>query len=393
MVAETPGPSRRRVLGVLGGGLLLGAGAGVAGASLLSDDEATSSPAPRPLEIGGGAHQNGIDVPATPQAHGLLLVVDLDLLDTDGADAVRRSQLTSFLATLQGTITTAFDDPDVTPDGPGDLTVTVGVGPRVVALISDDLPGAEKLPEFAGDTAINSSDRGGDLLLAIHATDPGVVGRVANSFASSLPHVTPRWQQRGFRGPGTGTVVRNPLGFLDGVIVPHGRAELDENVWIGDGPAAGGTICVIRRLQLDEVRFAALSRSAQENVIGRRHSDGAPLSGGQPGDQVDLTAKTPDGEYKVPARSHARAAHPTFTGSALMLRRGYAYDNGPQDAGLLFICFQRDLHTFVATQRRLDEQDDLMDYATPTASASFLILPGFSADKPLGSALIAAATP
>lgn len=71
-----------------------------------------------------------------------------------------------------------------------------------------------------------------------------------------------------------------------------------------------------------------------------------------------------------------------------MLRRGYAFDdgllpNGEADAGLAFICFQNTLRTFVVTQQRLDENDDLMTYATPTGSATFLILPGFSASSPL----------
>ena len=70
-----------------------------------------------------------------------------------------------------------------------------------------------------------------------------------------------------------------------------------------------------------------------------------------------------------------------------MLRRGYAFDNGGADSGLMFICFQRDLRTFVATQQRLDERDSLMEYATPTASASFLILPGFDESTPLGASI------
>jgi dye decolorizing peroxidase len=77
-----------------------------------------------------------------------------------------------------------------------------------------------------------------------------------------------------------------------------------------------------------------------------------------------------------------------------MLRRGYAFDDGAlgddsdvRDAGLMFTCFQRELRTFVQTQHRLDETDDLMAYATPTASASFLILPGFTPERPLGDSL------
>ena len=69
-----------------------------------------------------------------------------------------------------------------------------------------------------------------------------------------------------------------------------------------------------------------------------------------------------------------------------MLRRSYAYDNGSGDEGLLFISYQRDLRSYVETQRRMDEVgDELMKYAKATASATFLILPGFSVQRPLGS--------
>src|SRR5690606_8931839 len=104
-------------------------------------------------------------------------------------------------------------------------------------------------------------------------------------------------------------------------------------------------------------------------------------------DAGDLTAKTPTGEYLIPLHSHLRAAHPSFTGSALMLRRGYGYANplGADDApdeGLLFMCFQNDLDVYIRTQHRLDETDDLMAFSTTTASASFLIVPGRTGDAP-----------
>lgn len=392
----------------MGGGLLLGAALGSEGRARLSDApdaDATSSERSESDASISSTHQRGIDVPATPQAHAMVLVADLDFLEADdpgrGGAAGDVSQLSAFLVALQTSVESTLADPAMSSDGPADLTVTIGLGPRPVRRISPQLPGATDLPAFAGDTGIDARSRGGDLLLALHAADPGVVSRAGAGLLAALPQLSPRWQQRGFRGPGTGTVVRNPLGHLDGVIVPKGEQEMATNVWIGEGPAAGGTICVIRRLRLDQDRFTALTGPEQERLIGRRRDDGAPLSGGRPGDQVDLTAKTPDGQYRVPARSHARAAHPSFTGSALMLRRGYAFDNGRlgpgpaavADAGQLFISFQRDVNTFVATQRRLDEQDDLMDYATPTASATFLILPAFSAAKPLGGSLIAAVRP
>jgi dye decolorizing peroxidase len=170
-------------------------------------------------------------------------------------------------------------------------------------------------------------------------------------------------------------------------MVPHGEDELAENVWIAAGPAAGGTLCVVRRLRLDVAGFADRPVAERDAIIGRHRTDGSPLSGGARDDEVDLRAKTEAGDYLTPAHSHVRAAHPSFTGSRLMLRRGYAFGTEPDDSGLMFICFQNDLDTFVKTQQRLDEVDDLMAFAEPTASASFLVLPGFGRETPLGAAL------
>ena len=73
--------------------------------------------------------------------------------------------------------------------------------------------------------------------------------------------------------------------------------ELDAHVWVG---APHGTICVLRRLVVDVDRFRAESDERQNAIIGRHRGDGTPLSGGGPMDQVDLTAKTPDGQYVIP---------------------------------------------------------------------------------------------
>ena len=395
---HTSGPSRRTVL-TGAAGLLAGLGLGAAGAQALQASPTVSAPVATPdtaaatVVVASGRTQAGIDRPETPQRAGLVVVLDLD------RTAGEPQALPGWLAPLGARIldlTGAQAPAEVLPDGAGDLTVTVGLGPDVIGRISPDLPGAQDLPNFVGDDAIAEHNRGGDVMLAIHATDAGILHVVARDLAALVPGKL-RWQQRVFRGPGEGTVVRNPAGFHDGVIVPRGEEELAENVWLNstDGPVgtdlAGATVCVLRRLRIDLDRLAALPMTEQERVFGRRHFDGAPLSGGGPLDEVDLHAKHPDGELVLPARSHARAAHPSFTGSELMLRRSYAYDDGLADeiaqTGLLFVCFQRSLRTFTATQHRLDETDDLMGFLTPTASATFLILPGHSIDRPLGAGL------
>lgn len=380
----TPGrvvrPTRRAVLAGVGG-LALGIGVTAAAPGRVADGPAASAVMPAEAAVPAyGPTQAGIDRPGTPQPFGLVTVVDLE----DPADLSFLPDLGRRLAALTGEGVT-----DLLPDGPQQLTVTIGLGPRVVAARRQTGPGRQALPAFRGDERIAPLANGGDLLVAAYGGDPTVLAPVVDRLTSLVPRYRPRWVQRCFRGPGRGgdgTIVRNPLGFHDNVQIPRTAGDLAADVWL-DGPLAGGTICVLRRLQLAADRFRALPTARREQIVGRR-LDGTPLSGGRPFDAVDIDAKTAAGDYLIPAHAHVRAAHPSFTGSALMLRRGYAYDNGDGDAGLLFTSFQRDLRTFVLTQRRLDDLDDLMAFATPTASATFLILPGFTDQTPLGAIVL-----
>lgn len=364
-----------------------------------------------------GGRQAGVDRPVQPQQHVALSVYDLPGAghpDAPGSDFVRRSgRLVAELGTRVLVLTTRDGDGDVTLGGlpPGNLTVTVGVGPRVVAAVDSDLPGARELPRFAREEMPDSA-RGGDLMVQVCASDPQVVTLADGALRAWLQEqsAAPRWTQHGFRQPAPppqprqagqagqrGPVsvpvpvpvpVRNLLGFLDGIVVPRTARELDREVWL-PAPARvrGGTVSVVRRLRLDVARFLAQDLAQQERAIGRRREDGAPLSGGGPDAPMDLGAKSPQGRYLVPAMAHARRAHPGGTGSGLMLRRGYSYANGPEDRGLLFVCFQRELRTFVATQQRLDDGDELASFAAATASGTFLVLPGFSGTRPLGAPL------
>lgn len=392
-MTETPsaGITRRSLLwggGIGLGGAALGAAGGWALAQTAPPVPETAAAAVPATVPSRGRTQAGIARPATPQRNGLVVVADVP-------ETATAAEVLAMLAALGDRID-ALTDPAATervvlPDGPGDLTITVGIGPRLVSAIDASLPGAAELPRFASDAPLAEQMRGGDLLVAAYASDAGALHACIADVMAAVPGAVRRWTQPCVRGAGEGTIVRNPFGYHDGIIVPHGDDALDENVWIADGPAAGGTIAVIRRLRLDTTGFAALPGQRQDAVVGRVRATGAPLSGGGPISEADLTAKSPDGSYLVPSRSHVRAAHPSFTGSRLMLRRGYAYSNaaGPGDAaddGLLFICFQRELDDFSRTQHRLDETDDLMGFATPTASASFLIVPGRT-DGALGASL------
>jgi dye decolorizing peroxidase len=248
---------------------------------------------------------------ATPQQ----LHCDLSVWD---ADAVRKAQVSD------------------------DVTVTVG-------------DGIDGLPEFPGDH-VAPQHRGGRLLLQICGDDPAAV---SDAYDRLAPGNGPRWREQGFRRHDN----RNTLGFVDGIVVPKTPQEFDDEVWLPDG----STIAVVRRMKLDAAGFTALPVDQQERIFGRRRDDALPLSG--PG-EVNLMAKTPDGEYLIPADAHVRRAHPLTSGSGLMLRRSYNYADG-----LLFISFQRELKTFVNTMFRMVDGDALLRFATTTSSAAFRIPP------------------
>ncbi|SOE11423.1 dye decolorizing peroxidase [Streptomyces sp. 2323.1] len=338
------------------------------------------SPASTPQVSPTGRHQAGITLPQPAQPNLLAVVADL-------GDAVAVGPLLAELGRAVHTLT-AGTDPRLLGLPPGDLTVTIGVGPPLVRRADPSLPGAADLPRFSREQ-IAPQARGGDLLIQICASDPLLLPVVAAALLEQAGHrIRERWRQSGRRGPNIPvdkdiSAPRNLLGFIDGIVGPHTAAEHRRHLWLaGPAPVAGGTIAVVRRMELDLPRFAALSVADQEAVFGRRRATGAPLSGGTAAWDPDLGAKTPDGRYLIPADAHVRRANPTVVGVGHMLRRSYSTD---EPLGLLFISFQNDLRTFTHTLARMDASDALLRFTTTTASATFLILPGFDQQHPLGA--------
>ncbi|MFG2292818.1 Dyp-type peroxidase [Streptomyces sp. NPDC048603] len=356
-----------------------GARGGAGGTGGTADPRPPGEVPARAVAAAGG-RQAGVDRPAQPQGHAVVSVYGFPPEAPFGEVLAR---LGREVLELTGSSGAALDGVAA-----GDLTVTVGVGPRLSAGAGRGGPGDLELPAFAREER-TARTWGGDLLVQTCASDPVALLLADVRLAARLTAegASRRWSQTGFRPPGGGPV-RNLLGFPDGIEIPRSRGELEREVWLpGPGPAAGGTIAVVRRLRIDVPGFLAQPTARQEEAVGRRKTDGSPLSGGGPLDRPDLSAKSPRGRYLVPAMAHARRANPNATGSGRMLRRGYSYHNGPEDQGLLFVSFQRQLRTFTATQRRLDDGDELMGFVTATASGAFLILPGFGPELPLGAAL------
>lgn len=374
-------PSRRAFLGATGTVTAVGLSAGCQSSSARSDR--SDAPAPTPPVSPTGRYQAGITLPQ-PAQRNLLAVV---------ADLVDAASVRPLLAELGEAISTLTKGTDARLMGlpPGDLTVTIGVGPRLVRRVDPALPGAKDLPRFSREQ-IAARARGGDLLIQICASDALVIPVVAAALLEQAgDRIHERWRQSGARGSNVPVdkglaAPRNPFGFVDGIVGPHTKDEQQRDLWLsGPAPVAHGTLAVLRRMELDLPRFTALSVADQEAVFGRRRATGAPLSGGTAAWNPNLGAKTPDGRYLVPADAHVRRANPNAVGVGLMLRRSYGID--APAPGLLFMSFQNDIRTFTNTLTRMDNSDALLEFTTTTASATFLILPGFDEQHPLGSRL------
>jgi deferrochelatase/peroxidase EfeB len=203
---------------------------------------------------------------------------------------------------------------------------------------------------------------------------------------------TLRWAQQG-SGRTSATshsqgTTRNLMGFKDGTdnIRVEDSDAMEKFVWVqrGDGPSwmNGGSYLIARRIRMLFDVWDTTSLEGQQRVFGREKISGAPLGEHDEYDPVDLSAKT-NGSLTIPADAHIRLASPDYNDGQRILRRGYSYSEPPEpgsgqiDAGLLFICFQRDpQRQFIPIQRRLAASDALNHHALHTASAIFACPPG-----------------
>ncbi|WP_029090401.1 Dyp-type peroxidase [Brevibacterium album] len=341
-----------------------------------------------------GRHQAGITT--TPQAFASLIALDLN--DDTGREEIRRllRVLSDDAARLtQGRGALADTEPELA-SAPARLTVTLGFGPELVRRVAgaEAVPGwLRPLPAFDIDE-LREEWSGGDLLLQIAADDRVTVAHAARVLVkSSRTWTSVRWRQPGFRrargSEAPGTTMRNLFGQVDGTVnLRPGDEDFDAQVWAADGWMAGGTSFVLRRIRMDLDEWDRVDRSARDSALGRRQSDGAPLTGEDEHDEPDFAALGPHGFPVIPEFSHiarARGEDPRPT----MLRRAYNYeDEAAGEAGLLFIAFQADVDTgFVPVQRRLDELDILNQWTTPVGSAVFALPPGCEEGRFVGETL------
>ncbi|GGK65219.1 iron uptake transporter deferrochelatase/peroxidase subunit [Streptomyces flaveus] len=411
-VSQKPSPggaiSRRRLIGTAGAtGLALGAAGGAAGyAAAPSADQAV------PLSSLGadevmfhGKHQPGITTAL--QARGHLVAFDLTagVGRREAAALLRRWSATA--QRLMAGEASGSEDTDVARDaGPSSLTVTFGFGHSFFARtgLEKQRPIAlDPLPDFSSDH-LDKARSDGDLWVQIGANDALVAFhalRAIQKDAGSAARV--RWQMNGFnRSPGATAqpmTARNLMGQIDGTRNPKpSEADFDQRIFVPDSgePSwmAGGSYAVVRRIRMLLDDWEKLSLKDQEDVIGRRKSDGAPLTSGTETTEPKLEKTDASGKLVIPVNAHARITRPDQNGGAAMLRRPFSFHDGfdtdgVPDAGLLFVCWQADpLRGFVPVQRKLDRGDALSVFIRHEASGLFAVPGGAAEGEYVGQRLL-----
>lgn len=402
--------SRRRLLLTSAAAAAGGAATVAIGGVARADGQGSAAaPAPEQTTTGAdgtatvpfhGVHQAGVATPA--QTHAAFCAFDL----REGVDAPALAKLLRILTDdleriMSGRPALADTAPELALT-PARVSVTVGFGPALFDKIgrAEARPaGLANLPAFPEIDQLEDRYSGGDLLLQICADDPITVAHTQRMLLKDTrAFAMSRWVQRGFlpaRGAlPEGSTPRNLMGQVDGTVNPTAAADLDRLVW-HSGPDwfAGGTTMVLRRIRMDMNEWDALDRSAMEAAIGRRLSNGAPLTGTLEHDDPDLTATDATGLLAIADFAHLRLAR--GDGPALqILRRPYNYDDSPgadgdSDVGQLFCSFQADVtDQFVPMQQRLAAGDLMNQWITPIGSAVFAIPPGCEPGGFLGEGLV-----
>ncbi|MFF2651675.1 iron uptake transporter deferrochelatase/peroxidase subunit [Streptomyces sp. NPDC058045] len=412
--AET-GISRRRLIGTAGAtGLVLGAGGATAGYAVGSGDGDGAAPL---SSVGAGRvmfhgkHQPGITTPL--QARGHLLAFDLaaGAGRKEAAALLRRWSATAQRLMAGEPVRTAGGhDTGIALDaGPSSLTVTFGFGHSFFGRtgLGKQRPAAlDPLPAFSSDH-LDKARSDGDLWIQIGADDALVAFHALRALQQDAGETARlRWQMNGFnRTPGATErpmTTRNLMGQIDGTNNPKpSDQDFEQRLFVPDPPAAGvpgwmagGSYVVMRRIRMLLDDWEKLPPSAQEEVIGRRKSDGAPLTGGSETTEMQLEKTGPDGKLVVPLNAHARITRPDQNGGAALLRRPFSFHDGfdPDgipDAGLLFVCWQADpLRGFVPVQRKLDRGDALSRFIRHEASGLFAVPAAPAAGAYVGQPLL-----
>ena len=397
--------TRRRLLAGAG---VAGVGIGLGGTGYLlgrdSAEGATHLDARVPFY---GARQAGIDTPAQDRLHFAAFDLTVssagELRDLLGEWSDAAAEMT------QGRMVGDVNDEQLAPPDdtgetvglkPASLTVTFGLGPNVFerdgrdrfGLLSRRPRALRPIAPLPGDV-LEPELSGGDLCVQACSDDPQVAFHAVRNLARlGRGAVVMRWSQLGFGRTSSTTrsqvTPRNLMGFKDGTrsLRAEDTEAMGRFVWLGQGDdvpwMANGTYMVSRRIRMLIEIWDRSALNDQETTIGRTKYSGAPLGANDEFDTPDLAARR-NGQPTIPADAHIRLASSQMNGGTEILRPGYSFTDGvveelgELDAGLFFICFQKNPQTqFEAIQRRLGSNDALNEYIKHTSSAVFAVPPG-----------------
>jgi len=400
-------PSRRGVLAGVGG---FAAFAG----STLGARPAVSATALPPIEPFHGANQAGITTPQ--QGHTYFLALDLLTTKRDDVAQLLHAWTDAAASMASGETAPAPDSSEALGLPPSRLTVTFGFGAGLFQKDGHDRYGlaAQRpaalldLPIFNGDQLVPERT-GGDLSVQACADDPQVAFHAARQLARLAgPAAQVRWAQTGFLSrPVGGGTPRNLLGFKDGTQSPR---DVTKVVWVdAEGPdwMRGGSYVVVRRIRMALEHWDHTDVDFQEQTIGRHKMSGAPLGLKDEFAPLGLDRMDKDENPVIPETSHVRLANSATNGGAEILRRGYSYNDGVNftaerwppwrqgmeyDAGLFFLCYQRDPRTgFVRIFENMAKLDMLNQYVTHTGGGLFACPGGIRMGEFIGQRMFATA--
>jgi len=372
-----------------------------------------------------GRHQAGITT--RQQSYAYFAAFDVTTAKREDVTALLRAWTDAAARLSAGeTAATLSDDDDAEPADSGDalglparrLTITFGFGPGLFSKDGVDRFGLASrrpqalidLPRFNGDQLV-AERTGGDLCVQACAEDPQVAFHAVRQLSRlAYSSAKLRWAQNGFLPTARPhETPRNLQGFKDGTQNPKSN-EMDQFVWVGsEGPAwmQGGSYLVVRPIRIALEHWDRMKLGFQEQVVGRHKRSGAPLGARHENDPMDLEANDSEGNPVIPENAHARLASPAANDGAQVLRRGYSYDNGLSytaerwppwrqgmefDAGLLFICFQRDPRTgFVKIFENMSKFDMMNQFVTHIGGGLFACPAGAARGDYIGRSLFESA--
>jgi len=360
-----------------------------------------------------GFHQPGILTSRQAQA----TFVALDSFAPDRPALLQALQLLSFRARelmLGGSV--AASSADAPPadsgilgplDAPDRLTVTIAFGASLFdgryGLAAERPRELIRMPTFPADR-LDPARSHGDLLLQICAQHRDTVVHTLRELLRTVRGTfQQRWSIDGFssaqRGPRPNSSTRNLFAFRDGTANPStsDASLMNDLVFTGTGEPAwtrGGTYQVIRIIRMHVEFWDRVGLNEQQSMIGRSRDSGAPLGGSDEFDDPRYELD-PDGR-RIPLTAHIRLANPRTpaTGKQRILRRGFNYhrgfdEAGQLDQGLVFVAFNRSpSRQFAQIQQRLNGEP-MTDYVTPVGGGYFFAPPGArNASDFVGSGLL-----